>query len=78
MQKAKRVKECFAEYQGKLRLFFLPPHSPELNPDELLWQVLKKNGGGQAYITSAEQLDDRVSHHMKALEGPRRNIRAFF
>ena len=34
--KAKKVNEFVKSTQGKLRLFFLPPYSPELNPDELV------------------------------------------
>lgn len=78
MHKAKRVMECAAGYGGKLRLFFLPPYSPELNPDELVWQDLKTNGVGKASITSAEELHDRVSIHMETLKGLPRKIRAFF
>jgi transposase len=26
---------------GKLRLYFLPPYSPDRNPDELVWKHLK-------------------------------------
>ena len=32
--RAKKVKSYVESLQGKLRLFFLPPYSPELNPDE--------------------------------------------
>jgi len=31
-----------AETKGKLRLFYLPPYSPELNPDELVWNFCLK------------------------------------
>jgi transposase len=35
------VKDYVASLSGKLRLFFLPPYSPELNPDEQVWNYLK-------------------------------------
>lgn len=78
MHKAKRVMECIAEYADTLRLFFLPAYSPELNPDELVWQDLKTNGVGKASITSAEELHERVSIHMETLKGLPRRIRASF
>lgn len=34
--KTNKVKEFIDSTKGKLRLFILPPHSPELNPDELV------------------------------------------
>ncbi|NRA66862.1 MAG: transposase [Pseudobacteriovorax sp.] len=27
--------------KGKLTIYFLPPYSPELNPDELVWGCVK-------------------------------------
>jgi transposase len=34
---SRRVKYSVASLSGKLQLFFLPPSSPELNPDEQVW-----------------------------------------
>jgi len=33
--KSKKAKEHITSLKGKLELFYLPPYSPELNPDEL-------------------------------------------
>ena len=36
MQKAKKVSEFVKEKaDGRLSIFFLPPYSPDLNPDEM-------------------------------------------
>ena len=35
------VKNYIEAQQIKVRLFFLPPYSPELNPDEQVWNDLK-------------------------------------
>jgi len=78
MHKAKRIGECVAEFGGKLKLFFLPPYSPELNPDELVWQDLKTNGVGKRPVASAHELHERVTQHMEALKGLPRKIRSFF
>ncbi|MDQ1315631.1 MAG: hypothetical protein QG662_1740 [Pseudomonadota bacterium] len=34
IHKAKRVKEFVEAQAGKLKLFYLPPYSPHLNPDD--------------------------------------------
>lgn len=39
--KAKLVKEYVAQQQGKLKLVYLPPYSPQLNPDEQVWGYVK-------------------------------------
>jgi transposase len=35
------VKDYVASTEGRFRLFFLPPYSPELNPDEWVWKNVK-------------------------------------
>lgn len=46
-RRAPKVFEFVRSTKGKLRLFFLPPYSPELNPDELVWNHLKNQGVGK-------------------------------
>ena len=43
VHKAKKVQEWLGEHEDKIRLFLLPPYSPELNPDELANQDIKRN-----------------------------------
>lgn len=52
--KAKLVKKFVAENSDKIELFFLPPYSPELNPDELVWAHVKNRIGKAAIHTKAE------------------------
>lgn len=39
--KAKLVRTFVADNAERIELFFLPPYSPELNPDELVWNNVK-------------------------------------
>lgn len=48
MHKAKLVSQCVEKYGGKLRLFFLRPYSPELNPDERSGETSSKTESGEA------------------------------
>jgi len=43
VHKAKKIEEWLAEREDKVKLFFLPSYSPELNPDELANQDIKSN-----------------------------------
>ena len=45
--RSKKVLDFVKKSEGKLRLFFLPPYSPELNPDEHAWNYLKKHKNGR-------------------------------
>ncbi len=58
--KAKSVKKFVEAQRGNLKLFYLPAYSPELNPDELVWNDLKNNCVGRKILTSREELQGHV------------------
>ena len=35
--RARKTRDFVDSLDGALSLFFLPPYSPDLNPDELVW-----------------------------------------
>ncbi|MBK8392018.1 MAG: transposase [Saprospiraceae bacterium] len=56
MHKAILVKEWVEENKGKIELKFLPPYSPELNPDEYLNQDIKTNMLGKSRPKDKQEL----------------------
>jgi transposase len=44
VHRSAKVKHLVESIGDKLQLFFLPLYSPELNPDESVWDELKNNG----------------------------------
>ena len=42
IHKAKLIKKFVEAQDGKLKLFYLPPYSPQLNPDEQVWAHVKR------------------------------------
>lgn len=42
IHKAKLVRDYVASLHGTLKLFYLPPYSPHLNPDEQVWAHVKR------------------------------------
>ncbi|MDN0083886.1 IS630 family transposase, partial [Crenobacter sp. SG2305] len=42
IHKAKLVRDYVESLEGKLNLFYLPPYSPQLNPDEQVWAHVKR------------------------------------
>ena len=44
---AKKTRAFVDSQHGRLRLFFLPPYSPDRNPDELVWKHLKADTVGR-------------------------------
>ena len=55
VHKSKNVQDFVAKTKGKLRLFILPPYSPHLNPDEWVWNWLKRHHLGKTYISGPNQ-----------------------
>jgi transposase len=76
--KAVLVKKFVAAQQGRLRLFFLPAYSPELNPDERVWNDLKNNAVGRKMITSPEQLHHEVIGHLRSIQRSPDRVRGYF
>lgn len=52
--KAKLVRQFVADNCDRIELFLLPPYSPELNPDELVWGNLKTKIAKMAIQTKDE------------------------
>ena len=56
MHKSGRVAATVRSHKGRLRLFTLPPYSPELNPDEGVWREVKAHHVGRAGVFSLEDM----------------------
>ena len=75
---AKKTKAFVASVRDRLRLFYLPPYSPDRNPDELVWKHLKADTVGRASITSLDDFKEKVRSSMLSLQRSPAKIRAFF
>lgn len=58
--RAKKTKQWVESTNGRLRLFFLPGYSPQLNPDEWVWKNVKHDRIGKAGVSSLEDLRHKV------------------
>ena len=76
--RAVKVKKFVASTEGRLRLFFLPPYSPELNPDESVWNYVKNHQIGKATITGPDQFKALVLGVLRRLQKMPALIRSFF
>lgn len=62
----------------KLKLFFLPPYSPKLNPDELVWSHVKHHGLSRTLISSTKQLKSSVASKLHQLQKIPKKVKSFF
>ena len=64
--------------EGLLRLFYLPPYSPELNPDEQVWNHVKHHGVGRTLLEGADHLQRFVNSQLRRLQKSPELVRRFF
>lgn len=77
--KSKAVKE-FLETEGAelgIKVILLPPYSPELNPDEQVWNHAKRNIGKMA-INSKKTLGEAVRKTLQAIQDSVGLVQSFF
>jgi transposase len=72
------VSRFVASTEGKLQLFRLPPYSPELNPDEQVWNHLKNHGVGRQPVAGPDHLKRLVLSHLRKLQKLPSLVQAFF
>ncbi len=76
--KAKAVKRFVGTVRNRFRLFFLPPYSPELNPDEGVWNDLKNNGIGRQSLHSRDHLHGAVISHLRFIQKSPDRVCSYF
>jgi len=76
--RSKQVRAFLKSVPHKLTLFFLPPYSPELNPDEFVWNDVKNNGVGRSFIERKEDLKAAVNSRLRFLQKNPPHVRSFF
>ena len=76
--KAKIVQEYVASTKGRLELHFLPGYAPELNPDELVWNHMKRTGTAKNPLAKGESLHDRIDVELLEIQRNPSLVRSFF
>jgi transposase len=76
--RAKKTKAFVETLCGRLKLFFLPPYSPDRNPDELVWKHLKADTVGRMAVTGKADFKSKVVSSMRKLQRSPRKICSFF
>lgn len=76
--RAKLVAQYIESLRGRLRLFFLPAYSPELNPDELVWNSLKNTALGRRAHHDKTGLKQAAMSHLRSLQRSPAKVRTFF
>lgn len=75
---AKKIQKWQKKHQDKIEFFFLPPYSPELNPDELVNQDVKANALKHKLIHKVEDLNKNLRSYLYSLQKNKQKIKNFF
>jgi transposase len=78
VHRAKAVARFVDATDGKLRLYRLPAYSPQLNPDEWVWQNVKHDGVAPAAVKGPEQMKAVVTGRLRRLQRLPHIVRGFF
>ena len=76
--RARLTRDWLAEHRSEIEAFFLPPYSPELNPDEGVNADLKQVVPRKAPARSKQQLKRAATSHMHSLSKRPQRVRAIF
>lgn len=76
--RSKEVRLFVRLNRKRIRMFFLPPHAPELNPEEQVWNEVKHRQLGKQPIKNKPDLHQRIHSAMALLRRQAEKIQSFF
>lgn len=78
VHKARPVARWLAQHTSKIRLFWLPSYSPELNPDELLNQDVKTNALGRARPADEQEMMYNLRSYLRGTQRRPQLVQRYF
>ncbi len=72
------LKEWAEKNADKIKLFYLPSYSPELNPDEYLNNNLKHELEKSGYAKNTEELQTKAMLIMRSIQNTKGRVESFF
>jgi transposase len=75
---SRKVRAYVEKHKDKIEIFYLPPYSPDLNPQELVNQDLKANANNFKSLKTVENLAINVRAYLTQIQQNEWKIRSFF
>lgn len=74
-----RKVRCFVwHHRRRIRIKYLPTYSPQINPDEHVWEEIKDKGVRRQTIKNKNDLKKRVHAELKSLQQQANRVISFF
>ncbi|PNE39920.1 IS630 family transposase [Streptomyces noursei] len=78
IHRSKQLRQFAEQSEGRLRLFYLPPYSPELNPDEWVWKNVKHDRIATAGLDDHNDLKGKALSALHRLQKLPDVVQGFF
>jgi transposase len=78
VHKSRLVSRWLAEHATQIRIFWLPPCSPELNPDELLKQDVKTNALDRVRPVNVQEMMANLRSNLRITQGRPQLVKNYF
>jgi transposase len=75
---SRKVRTWVERHQGEIRLIYLPPYSPELNPGEFLNQDVKANAAGRYRPSTKGKMMGNLRSYLRRTQKCQDVVRRFF
>jgi len=78
VHRAKKVRDWLEENKEKIRMFFLPPYSPELKPDEYPNNDVKSNAVGRRRPATKDEMRRNISSYLRSTQKQSDIVKSYF
>ena len=76
--RSKKVRDFVRAHRHQIRVFFLPRHAPQFNPDEQVWNEIKHRQLGREVIIDKKDLKNRLIMRFESLRRNTTRVLSFF
>jgi transposase len=75
---SQKVRDFVRAHRAQLRIFFLPRRTPEMNPDEQVWNEIKNHRIGKQPVENKNDLKKRLYSALRSVQKNTGRILSFF
>ena len=75
---SKKVRGFVRSHRKRIRVYFLPSYSPEMNPDEQVWNIVKSKKIGKKSIKTKSELKKKADSALRSLQHKTEMVKSFF